>query len=123
MTDYDHFPTPADIAPKDFTTPPLDPKWEALVMDEIAAHLRKKQPELQAKRQVRFVPVARRDMGHAREQWLHFARHIADLVREKGWVVMVIEGGSYPTLSISMPKPDDVRPGRTLDALDKRIFE
>lgn len=103
MADYEKFPTPADIAPEQFKVPDLDEKWETAVMDEIAAFLYKKQADLQAKRQVRFIPATRRDMGYARQQWLHYHKRIADLVREKGWTVMIAENGAFPVLAITMP--------------------
>lgn len=101
---YKNFPTPADIAPQEFVAPPLEEKWEASVMEEIADLLHKKRLDLQSKRSIRFVPAARRDMGEAAQQWKHYAKHIADLVRERGWAVMTITGGAQPVLSISLPR-------------------
>lgn len=100
---YKNFPTPADIAPQEYVAPPLDEKWEALVMEEIADVLHQKRLDLQSKRAVRFAPSARRDTSEAAQQWKHYASHIADLVRERGWHVMTIIGGARPTLSISLP--------------------
>lgn len=107
---YKNFPTPADIAPADFIAPPLDEAWEAQVMEEIADLLHQKRLDLQARRYVRFVPAVRRDMGEAARQWKFYAKHIADLVRERGWTVMTVIGGARPTLSISLPRsgqPDE----------------
>lgn len=91
MSDYDNFPTPADLVPEVYTAPPLDAKWEAAVMDEIARLLNRDIRKLKEHRGVRFIPAARRDMGEAAEQWQHYAGHIADLVRARGWSVMHIK--------------------------------
>lgn len=104
MNEYENFPTPADIAPEAFKAPDLDLKWEATAMDEVAAFLYKKRVELQAKQHVKFIPASKRDMGHSRAQWLHFQKHIADLVRERGWTVSIVENGTFPCLDISMPQ-------------------
>lgn len=100
---YKNFPTPADIAPQEYVAPPLDEKWEALVMKEIADMLHQKRLDLQAKRAVRFTPAARRDRGEAALQWKFYVKHIADLVRERGWHVVIVVGGATVKLSIALP--------------------
>lgn len=100
---YENFPTPAKIAPE--TIPVLDDKWVETVMAEIAAFIYKKQPELQARKIIRFLPLGRRDMGHAADQWKYHAKHIAALVREHGWTAYLVSrlDGEYQTLTIAAP--------------------
>jgi hypothetical protein len=101
---YENFPTPEEIAPKIYAAPPLDEKWAEKVMNEIASLLRRNQVNLRQQRDVRFIPTGRRDMGHALQQWKHFASQIADLVRESGWQVILINSDTVPTLLISLPE-------------------
>lgn len=100
---YENFPTPAEVAPEFYAPPALDEKWEESVMDEIAKYLFNNKKKLHERRQIRFIPAGRRDMGKALEQWKHYSGRIGDLVRESGWVVEHIHSNTLPTLLISLP--------------------
>jgi hypothetical protein len=107
MNDFENFPTPADIAPQ--IAPALDEHWVIQIMDEISTCLRKNSRKLQEFRSVRFTPGSRRDMGHAAIQWRFYAKYIADLVREKGWVVLTI-ATSMEVTALSISAPRDAQP-------------